>query len=152
MQAKTLFGYISLSGVFLFLDRVLKWIAVTAIDREFLLSKNFGWDPFLNEGIAFGIRVPQLIVVLLTLIIIGAVLYFYYLNEKAAQNKGDKKILLGLALILSGALSNLFDRLAYDYTIDYIRVFTGVINLADIFIVLGFVLYFSSLNQEAPKP
>jgi len=46
-------------------------------------------------------------------------------------------------------VSNFFDRLAYRQTIDYLRLFTGVVNLADALIVVGFVVYL--INQEIKK-
>ena len=40
------------------------------------------------------------------------------------------------------------DRILFSATIDYLRIFTGVINIADILIVLGaFGLFFSSWRQ-----
>ena len=120
-------------------------------DRPELIGKYFGWEPFFNKGIAFGIVMPKIIVVMLTLFIIASVVYFYILNEKTPADTKDSRLKTGLMLILIGALSNLADRLIYDHTIDYFRLFTSVINLADIFIVVGFVLYFSSLKQESAK-
>jgi lipoprotein signal peptidase len=150
MKFKTLFGYTILGGVFLLFDRVLKWFATSIWNKEHLLYKYFGWDPFLNRGVAFSIQIPRSVVVTLTAVILVAVVYFFTMNRKA-NGKADPKISLGMVLILSGGFSNLFDRLVFNYTIDYIRVLNGVINFADIFIVLGFVLYFSGLNQDTPK-
>ena len=45
-------------------------------------------------------------------------------------------------LVFTGALSNLIDRMVYGYTVDYFLILTGVINLADVMIVAGFVIYF----------
>ena len=55
----------------------------------------------------------------------------------------------GYALIFFGALSNLFDRLLYHHTVDYLLIFTAVINLADVMIVGGFVIYFLMIKSEA---
>ncbi|MFA6105569.1 MAG: signal peptidase II [Patescibacteria group bacterium] len=151
MYFKTLFRYVLLGGVFLISDRFLKWQAAHNWIQPLLIGKNFGWEPFYNKGIAFGIVMPKFVVVALTVFIIAAVLYFFYLNEKTPSDGKDRRLKFGLVLILVGAFSNLADRLVYNHTIDYIRIFNGVINLADIFIVVGFVLYFSSLKQENTK-
>jgi lipoprotein signal peptidase len=124
---------------------------MTLWNKELLLHKYFGWDPFLNKGVAFGIQIPRFVVVILTVFILTAVIYFFKLNERVSGGKNDTRLKLGLALIFAGAISNLFDRLIFNYTIDYIRILNGVINFADIFIVAGFVLYFSGLSEEAPK-
>ena len=50
--------------------------------------------------------------------------------------------LLGLSLIILGALSNLLDRLIFGYVIDYINIFIWpVFNLADAMIVVGIIFY-----------
>ena len=149
MRSKTLFGYIFLCGVFLFLDRLLKWSATLGpLVKTHLLNPYFGWEPFFNKGIAFGIPVARPLVFVLTIFIIGSVLYFYYQNEKSPGAGGGAGLRTGLALVLAGAISNLVDRIIYGHTIDYVRIFTGVINLADVFIVTGFILYFSSLKRS----
>lgn len=48
--------------------------------------------------------------------------------------------MLGASLLIAGALSNLIDRTVYGFTIDYIRMFTSIFNLADLSIVVGAIL------------
>ena len=91
MSFKTLFKYLLLGGVFLISDRFLKWQAAYGWVEPKLIGRNFGWEPFFNKGIAFGIIMPKLVVIMLTIFIIGAVLYFFYLYEnqqtlRASQN------------------------------------------------------------------
>ena len=50
--------------------------------------------------------------------------------------------------VLAGALSNLIDRIVYGHTVDYVLIFTGVINLADVMIVGGFVVYFLMMKSK----
>jgi len=50
-------------------------------------------------------------------------------------------IFASLSLATAGALSNLIDRVVYGHTVDYILIFTGIINLADVLIVVGIVGY-----------
>ena len=92
-----------------------------------------------NRGAAFGIfqgRVYLLAVV--TLIIIGG-FFFYYLRTK-------KKTLLftiSTALILTGAIGNLIDRLRYGFVVDFISwhwkdvYYFPTFNVADICITIG---------------
>ena len=92
-----------------------------------------------NRGAAFGIfqgRVYLLAAV--TLIIIGG-FFFYYLRIK-------KKTLLftiSTALILTGAIGNLIDRLRYGFVVDFISwhwkdvYYFPTFNVADICITIG---------------
>lgn len=147
MYYKAPFGYILLGGVFLLVDRFFKWQALNAWSAPNPVDEYLGWEPFLNGGIAFGIILPPFLVLFSSIIIIGIFGYFFYRhfslpNRAAGLNQG-----IGLTLILAGASSNLVDRILYQQTIDYLRIFTGVVNLADGLIVTGFVLYFWSLRQ-----
>jgi len=51
----------------------------------------------------------------------------------------------------NGALSNLIDRVLFSITIDYLRIFTSVINIADIMIVAGVVLLVLSEISKKSK-
>ena len=147
MQFKTPSGYLLQSGVFLLLDRFFKWQAMHGWNYPVPVNSWLGWEPFLNRGIAFGITLPAYLVLILSFIIIGIVCYFFYLHLHL-KNGGIKLVQgIGLMFILTGAVSNLADRLVYGNTIDYVRIFTGIINIADCLIVVGFVLYFWTLKQ-----
>ena len=148
MKLKFPFRYILLGGIFFIFDRILKWLAVSKFEGSHLMNKYFGWETFYNTGVAFGIPAPKAVVIILTVFIIFLVVLFYFQHSKTEVAKQNNLVKLGLVMILAGALSNLIDRLLFEYTIDYIKIFQGVINLADIFIVLGFVIYFSSLSKE----
>lgn len=148
MEFKTPFGYVLLSGVFLFLDRFLKWQAFHSWSRPQSVNSVLGWEPFLNDGIAFGIVLPTYLILILSLFIIGIVCYLFYRHFTLKNRQTRLFQGIGLALILTGAVSNLIDRVLYQHTIDYLRIFTGVINIADCLIIVGFVLYFCTLKNE----
>lgn len=64
-----------------------------------------------------------------------------------AGKKGNRMEKLGLALVLGGALSNLYDRLVRKYVVDYFTIEIGklkkvVFNLGDMFVFLGSLLLF----------
>lgn len=128
-QLKKIFG-----GLFLFcLDRVLKYLSLYIYTDKYLMTKIFGWVPFQNTGIAFGIPVPSTITIFLSIPILIAIVYFLFSEYKQDKNK----IFLGLTVLFFGALSNLIDRVTYGVTIDYWMLGTGIINLADILIIFG---------------
>ena len=124
---------IVISGLFLIIDQILKYLARTNPDLTYYLWKPWlGWEYFANPGIAFSIPFPNLLLIIFTpLIILGL---FVILNK---QKSPSLYFTLGILLIIAGAVSNLIDRILFAHTIDYLRVITGVINLADVIIVVG---------------
>lgn len=148
MHFQTPFGYLLLSGVFLFVDRFFKWQALHTWSAPSLLSPFLGWEPFLNNGIAFGIALPPNLIIIFSLIIIGVVSYFFY-RHLSLENRAARLIQgISFVMILTGAASNLIDRVLYQHTIDYLRIFTSVVNIADGLIVAGFVIYFWTLKYS----
>ena len=85
-----------------------------------------GWQRWLFTGIAIGVS--------------GLILYWL------KQSKKDEVMLpVAFALILSGALGNVYDRIAYGYVIDFLDVYYQqwhwpAFNVADSAICIGAVL------------
>jgi len=134
MQNKTrLILYGITGGFFLFLDQILKYFAKANSEFSFYIWKNWlGWEYFENLGVAFSLPLPAWLMIVLTpLILVGLLVW---LGKK--KNKTNY-FYLGIILIFSGAVSNFIDRILFGFTIDYIRILTGVINLADVLIVVG---------------
>ena len=100
-----------------------------------------------NYYIAFSIPVSGLLLnIVITLIIIGLIIYLIYLFKK----KLDFNIFILISLIVLGAISNLFDRIKFGYVVDYIdlKYFT-VFNIADVMIVGGVLgLFYYSIRLE----
>ncbi len=121
------------SGVFyICLDQILKQIArLSESHPVYIIDQLIGWEYFENPGIAFGIPVPQFIVLPLSILIV--ILGLYHLQKI----HHTRKQIIGIALITAGAISNLIDRIIYGITIDYIRIFTSILNIADIAIIIG---------------
>lgn len=134
MQNKTrLILYGITGGFFLLFDQVLKYFARSNSEFSFYVWKNWlGWEYFENTGIAFSIPFPGWLVTVLTPIIL--LLLFVWLQKNKNKNHWTY---LSTVLIFSGAISNFIDRVLFGVTIDYLRLFTGVINIADILIVVG---------------
>ncbi|MBT3817249.1 MAG: signal peptidase II [Candidatus Magasanikbacteria bacterium] len=123
---------IFISGIFFILDQISKYIARTYPDATFYLVKPWiGWEYFKNDGIAFGIPIPQIFLLLVTPIIL---IFFIHSLKK---RKKSIHCLYGMGAVVAGAISNFIDRLLFHTTIDYIRVGTSILNIADIMIVLG---------------
>jgi signal peptidase II len=114
--------------------------------------KNFGLRTFQNEsaiqnpamfnlaihknwGLAFDLPFRVWVIVLIS-IILG-----YFLLEIAYKNlKTQPYVSFSCLLIMIGALGNLFDRIVYGFTVDYLIFFgRSALNLSDIIIVIGVV-------------
>ena len=147
MKFKTPFGYLLLSGVFLFLDRFFKWQAQNGWSNPVPVARWLGWEPFKNGGIAFGIYIPLYITLVLSLTIMTVIVQLLCLHLRLKNERMRVVQGAGLILVLTGAVSNHADRVFYGYTIDYVRIFTGIINISDCLIIVGFVLYFWTLKQ-----
>ncbi|MBI5222008.1 MAG: signal peptidase II [Candidatus Magasanikbacteria bacterium] len=126
-------------GFFLFVDQVLKWLARSNPDFEYyVVGKWLGWEYMANSGIAFSLPFPNWLLVLITpLIIFGLVIWAIRHISRNTYHITHITYHISLILVISGALSNFIDRILFSATIDYLRVLTGVINLADVAIVVG---------------
>jgi len=131
-------------GFFLLLDRLLKLLSNTVLSTPHTPTSWFGWLPFHNHGAAFGLPVPSYFVILISAPIILFIGWLLVHKETAA---GDR---LAYALIFAGAASNLYDRIVYGFTNDYLLLITGVFNLADVLIISGLLLYVWDHKHHEP--
>lgn len=101
------------------------------------LSGVFSITYVTNTGVPFGFfKEPLTFVIFLVLIVISLLLYLFVrmdLNPRVAR--------IGLALAVSGAISNLIDHARLGYAINFLDFkFWPIVNLADLAIVSGIVL------------
>tara|TARA_Y100001970_G_scaffold17750_1_gene19961 strand:- start:262 stop:729 length:468 start_codon:yes stop_codon:yes gene_type:complete len=123
-------------GSFAFLDQWCKFFIRTYTDfTYYIIEPWIGWEYLGNEGVAFGLPVPNKVLIVITPIILFFLSYFFL-----QQKKPSKKFCIGYILILGGALSNFIDRILFGLTIDYFRFITSVFNIADMMIVAGAIL------------
>jgi len=127
------------------LDRISKiWASNTlASGKDIVIIKNlFSFSYLENRGAAFGIFQNRLIFLsLITAIVILGVAYFII------KYKPTSKLLkISLALIISGAIGNLIDRIYYKFVVDFIMLhykdvyYFPTFNVADMLVVLGTAL------------
>lgn len=125
------------SGLFFCcLDQGLKFWARTHQTFSWYLWRPWlGWEYFANPGIAFGIPLPNSLIVIITPLIL-----LYLAHLLLAKKICSPYAVLGIILIMFGAISNWLDRVVFGITIDYVRVATSVLNIADLMIGLGALL------------
>lgn len=126
-----------LCAVFLVIcDRLLKSVAFHLWQQPHDIISGFSLMFAKNYDIAFSI--PTFINPLIIIIPITVVLFYFFVNS--IKNK-KTEISPALLFIILGAISNLYDRIAYGYIIDYIYIpYFTVFNLADMMICGGILL------------
>jgi lipoprotein signal peptidase len=129
-------------GLFLLIDQILKYQAFYNWTTSNLISPYFGWQLFLNKGVAFGLPLSNSLTILITLPMIGLIGYLFF------KNLNTPNLLLAWSMLLAGSLSNLLDRIIYHQVIDYLLIGTAIINLGDLFILGGLVIYLLSLKTK----
>lgn len=114
------------------LDRITKYFAFNKLTEPIEFSSFFSLYFTTNTGAAFGILKGKTFV--LTIIsIIFIILIIYKIKEIVNEN-----YFWAAALILGGAVSNLFDRVFYGFVIDFISVMSfPIFNFADSAITIG---------------
>lgn len=142
MANNTRLALIFVGGFLFFADRILKTLSTSLSGNDWLLCRFFGWVPSTNTGIAFGIQLPQILVISLSILFIILLLEYF-------RRTDDNFLRFGIFFILLGAISNLFDRIIYGKTFDYFLLYTSLFNLADVLIIIGAVMCI--LNTASKK-
>lgn len=137
------------SILLIFIDQLSKYIIRTS--RGFYIC---------NKGIAFGVVLPSWLILLATIAIISFI-GLLILNLKFEtclpigkvlnqfSNSKIKNLNFPLILVISGAISNLLDRLYNGCVIDFIDLKVWpVFNLADSFIFLGILALLIQINRK----
>lgn len=119
------------------LDEWLKFAALQRLPEEGSLV-NAGLLSFAihkNWGMAFDIPFRLEFIVLTSIVIGLGLLSIAYKNHITHPD-----ITLATGVIVLGALGNLYDRITYGFTVDYIILFArSAINLSDVVIIAGVV-------------
>jgi len=141
------YRWLALTLLALILDQISKQLIMQqmALHQSIEVMPYFNLYYVHNYGAAFSFLSDQsgwqrwFFSVTTTLISLGIV--FWLSRLRASQ----KLLIIALALVLGGALGNLYDRLVYGYVIDFIDWYVGdyhwpAFNIADASIFLGAVL------------
>jgi len=144
MKAKKIWLLSLVAALFFLFDRLVKLYFQLCPDFSLKLAGD--WLQLklaINSGIAFGIAFSPLLIIAITFLILFFLIWF--LLNYLKQN--DFLLTAASLLIIAGALSNLLDRILYDYVIDYIDVpFFTVFNLADVLITGGVTIFIYQLT------
>ena len=124
-------------------DLLSKKIVFDSIDLHTFISLTFFLDltHIHNFGISFGLfsgLISPRLLIILGLLVVG---FIFYLMKSASDTFEEWSLLI----IISGALSNIIDRIFNGYVIDFIYFhykyfFWPAFNFADIYITIGIIM------------
>ncbi len=131
------------------LDRFSKWLVasnITLHDSIVVLPGFFRVTHVQNSGAAFGLFAESssewkvAILILFSILALAVVSALLWKNSHSMTTTG-----VGLALILGGAVGNLWDRLLNGHVVDFLDFYVGsyhwpAFNVADSAIVIGAML------------
>ena len=128
------------------LDQWSKWAIKTSFqlyESKPVIQDVFHFTYVTNDGMAFGLSFPggKHILLVMTILLTGFIVGFLW-----KEKDGHPLVKYGLALILSGAIGNLIDRLFYGKVVDFLDVMVGnfhwyIFNVADSAVTVGMVLF-----------
>ena len=131
-------------SIIFFLDRYTKKLILNNFtENTYYLNDYINLDLVWNIGIGFGFFSTEsnIIYNLITLIIASVIIFLLYIFIKSERM--DKFI---YALIIGGALGNIYDRLIYKAVPDFVDIHYNnfhwfTFNVADIFISIGITIF-----------
>jgi signal peptidase II len=128
------------------LDQWSKWAIKSSLNlyqSKPVIQDFFHLTYVTNDGMAFGLSFPggKEALFALTLLLTGFIIGFLW-----KEREGHPFVKYGLALILSGAIGNLVDRLIHGKVVDFLDFMIGdfhwyIFNVADSAVTIGMVLF-----------
>lgn len=140
------FLFFGIAFLVVVIDQITKFLITSKLSflESITIINNFFYFTLIkNFGIGFGLLntpAARWILILITIVIIGIILYYY--------KELPKKYLpiISTSLILGGAIGNLIDRSLFGFVIDFIDFrFWPAFNIADSAVtigVIGLIIYF----------
>ena len=139
----SLFGLIA---AVIALDQWSKWLVKSSFNlyqSKPVIQDFFHFTYVTNDGMAFGLELPggKHVLLVMTVLLTGFIVGFLW-----KEKEGHPLAKYGLALILSGAVGNLIDRIIHGTVVDFMDFMIGdfhwyIFNVADSAVTIGMVLF-----------
>ena len=138
------------------LDQWSKWAIKTSYNlyqSKPVIQDLLHFTYVTNDGMAFGLSFPggKHFLLIMTILLTGFIVGFLW-----KEKNGHPLIKYGLALILSGAIGNLIDRMLYGKVVDFLDLMIGnfhwyIFNIADSSVTIGMILFIIHSIYIDPK-
>lgn len=150
---------LGLAALVFFLDQAVKLLVLHYMGPAQVVSVIPGFFDLVNvrnRGAAFGFLNRSDIAWQFWLFLAATIIAVWAIAVLARQSRNDKLLLVGLGLILGGALGNLLDRIRYRAVVDYLDFYLGnwhwpAFNVADMGICIGVFLACLAAWLRRPK-
>lgn len=146
---KHLYWFLLPALVLVLVDEKIKAFALKNFeDEQTLVNPNIiNFAIHKNWGLAFDIPFRREFILLIS-VVIG-----FFLLEMIVKNfKSHPKIAFSSLIILIGAIGNVFDRIYYGFTVDYMIFFgRSALNLSDLLIIFGVVILLISSRRSTAE-
>ncbi len=158
-QLNSMLKWLGLSAFVIVIDLFTKHVVQQSLQygEHLTVTSFFDWVRYHNEGAAFSFLATAggwQKYFFTGIALFSSVVIIYLLYKNAAKNSdGQKLFCLGLALVLGGALGNLYDRITLGYVIDFLyfhyqTFYWPAFNVADSAICVGVaILLLDSLKK-----
>lgn len=147
MKNKVIKTIVIISIILILIDQISK-ILIGKYVSEPIGNEMFSIEVFYNTGMAFGFNSGNVKNIFLTIFVLAILIGFM----KNQSERIDNKTGIALSIILAGGIGNLIDRLFRGAVFDFIKIYKfPVFNIADIYIVLGWILLVIFLVQYSKK-
>ena len=128
-------------------DQFVKWLAKSYLSSPYVLTPWFQLRYEQNTGIAWGLQMPYGLLIAINFVLLLLIPYLAWKNLDLRRHWSQ----IILALIVGGALGNIYDRLVSGYVTDFIAVgWWPVFNLADAFLSVGtflLLLFYAKIKR-----
>jgi signal peptidase II len=113
---------------------------INVISKYVILTRVENTGAFLGLGDSVSRLIYKLLMIILPLIVLAYAL-FYIIN----RDNLPALLIIGISFLIGGGLGNIYDRILYgsvtDFLyFDFVLFHTGVVNMADISVTMGFFI------------
>lgn len=136
MKNKTVKLIVIIVTILIIIDQTSK-ILVSNFLKEPIGNDNFKLEISYNSGMALGLNEGNIKNIVISIFVLAVVISFV----KNQIERIDTKTAIATSLIIGGAIGNLIDRFLRGSILDFIKISVfPIFNLADCFVVLGWIL------------
>ena len=134
------------SLILIIIDQISKILINNLVNEDIKIVPNlFTITKLENKGMAFGINKQNIGNTLISLIILF-VIFNYIISQRERMKP---KTVIFMSFIIAGGVSNIIDRIFKGAVFDFIKIAEfPVFNFADMFIVIGWILFAVSFLKE----